>query len=108
MSENFSVATDSLRIHATTVGQCGNRVAYAAEAAQYLSFLDDGYGLFGKPLAMMLQVLQATHTTALGAAASTLDETVAKLGTCADRFDEVDNQRVKDLDDKAVAVEPGA
>ncbi|MFF2082377.1 type VII secretion target [Nocardia sp. NPDC058176] len=101
MTDQVNVATDDLRQHCQAVTGFGDRIRYAADAAQHLSILDDGYGALATPLVAILHVVQAAHAQGLAGMASALDATVDKVTTCADAYDQLDNRRAGELSEAA-------
>lgn len=101
MTDQVNVVTDDLRQHCRVVTGFGDRMRYAADAAQHLSILDDGYGALASPFVAALRMVQAAHAQGLAGMASALDTTADKVTTCADSYDQVDNRRAGELTDAA-------
>ncbi|MGW4635848.1 type VII secretion target [Nocardia sp. NPDC004415] len=94
----FDIDTDEVRRHATAIDAYGDEIEKAADAARYLTMSTDGYGVYGQPVALMLQGLQGVEAGALTALGVSLHSAGDKLRFAAGVIDQVDAGFGKSID----------
>lgn len=96
----FNVSTEALRDHARVVSDLGERISRAAEAARYLSGLDDAYGVLGRPIAAAIIGDTTPMAEKTGKIADLMQTLNVRLNTVADKFDEMDWENHRKIDTK--------
>lgn len=99
MGDPTNVDPDALRAHAADIDDLASRVGTALSAAQYLSGLDDAYGVFTRPfVTSLMRDAHEPGTTALRDAAKALAGIGEQLRGDADSFQAADEATRQELD----------
>ncbi|MEU4804983.1 type VII secretion target [Actinosynnema sp. NPDC023587] len=90
MSDGFTVDSEELATHATTVDGFAGRADTATDAGSHVAGLDDAYGLLCRPFASLLKEPQQRGVDTLGDTASLLHDMVGGLDDCAKTYQEAE------------------
>lgn len=101
------VDTDQLRGHAVQVGDLAARADVAAEAANHVSELDDGYGTYGQIFAeSLIRDVNDPGKRAIADAAKALHGIRRKLEANADSFSGTDEHNRRELEREGEGIGP--
>ena len=97
MPEGFQVVVEALRAHARSLGEGGDVLKEANQAAGQ-NMPSDAYGTLGEAIPAMLGQLASKGHDALLASVTSADEMTSSISTTADEYQAVDDGTAENLD----------
>ncbi|MBF6083821.1 hypothetical protein IU485_20835 [Nocardia cyriacigeorgica] len=98
-ARDIHVDPDALRTHANSITDLADRVQAAADAAKYLSGLDDAYGIFAGPfVGALMSDAQEPGAKAIEDVAKALLGISTRLRANADSFEGRDDANRKNIE----------